>query len=85
MYAIRSYYELSKKDAGTQLKGTFIKFSGDYVNNKPKGELYAAIENSTFNNNKILKKYFISGNISEDLNKAQKEISDKFNELTNVV
>ncbi|MBA2839969.1 formylmethanofuran dehydrogenase subunit C [Methanococcus maripaludis] len=38
--------KLSKKDAGTQLKGTFIKFSGDYVNTKPKGELYAAIENN---------------------------------------
>ena len=59
MYAIRSYYafkfegivenpviKLSKKDEGKEIKGTFIKFSGDYVNNKPKGELYAALENN---------------------------------------
>lgn len=38
--------KLSKKDEGTPIKGKFYKFSGDYVNNKPKGQLYISVENN---------------------------------------
>ena len=38
--------KLSKKDAGTPLTGKYYKFSGDYANNKPKGQLYVSVENN---------------------------------------
>ena len=38
--------KLTKKDAGTPLTGKYYKFSGDYVNNKPKGQLYVAVESN---------------------------------------
>ena len=38
--------KLSKKDEGTPITGTFYKFTGDYVYNKPKGQLYISVDNN---------------------------------------
>ncbi|MCS3900330.1 tungsten-dependent formylmethanofuran dehydrogenase subunit FwdC [Methanococcus voltae] len=38
--------KLTKKDEGTQIKGAYYKYIGDFVNNKPKGQLYLSVEHN---------------------------------------
>ncbi|MBP2171940.1 tungsten-dependent formylmethanofuran dehydrogenase subunit FwdC [Methanococcus voltae] len=38
--------KLTKKDEGTPIKGTYYKYIGDFVSNKPKGQLYLSVEHN---------------------------------------
>ncbi|WP_456473090.1 tungsten-dependent formylmethanofuran dehydrogenase subunit FwdC [Methanocaldococcus sp.] len=38
--------KLRKKDEGVPIEGTFYKFTGDYVNRKPKGQLYISVDSN---------------------------------------